>query len=151
MGKNIIGTQVVTQIGLIVRDVQKTAQAYADFFGIDMPPIYETDGYDKSRAELYGQPSDARCRQAFFKVGEHLDIELIEPDEKPSVWREFLETKGEGVQHIAFVVNGMKVIANDLLINEMPLMQKGEYTGGRYAYFDSVDQLKVCIELLEND
>ncbi|MGN1249673.1 MAG: VOC family protein, partial [Candidatus Spyradocola sp.] len=33
----------------------------------------------------------------------------------------------------------------------MKLMQKGEYTGGRYAYVDAVDQLKTIVELLEND
>jgi len=33
----------------------------------------------------------------------------------------------------------------------MPLVQKGEYTGGRYAYIDSNSCLKVMLELLEND
>jgi methylmalonyl-CoA/ethylmalonyl-CoA epimerase len=33
----------------------------------------------------------------------------------------------------------------------MPLLQKGEYTGGRYAYIDTLRDLKVIIELLEND
>jgi hypothetical protein len=35
--------------------------------------------------------------------------------------------------------------------NGMPLLQKGEYTGGRYAYLDSNGALKTLIELLEND
>ena len=33
----------------------------------------------------------------------------------------------------------------------MPTVAKGEYTGGRYAYIDSVDQLTMMLELLEND
>lgn len=33
----------------------------------------------------------------------------------------------------------------------MPLVQYGEYTGGRYAYMDTFPQLKVMLELLEND
>ena len=33
----------------------------------------------------------------------------------------------------------------------MKLLQRGEYTGGRYAYIDCVDQLKTIVELLEND
>jgi methylmalonyl-CoA/ethylmalonyl-CoA epimerase len=35
--------------------------------------------------------------------------------------------------------------------NNMPLLQKGEYTGGRYAYLDANKDLKVVLELLEND
>ena len=33
----------------------------------------------------------------------------------------------------------------------MPLLQKGEYAGGRYAYIDTLKDLKVIVELLEND
>jgi len=33
----------------------------------------------------------------------------------------------------------------------MPLVQYGKYTGGRYAYMDTFPQLKVMLELLEND
>jgi methylmalonyl-CoA/ethylmalonyl-CoA epimerase len=33
----------------------------------------------------------------------------------------------------------------------MPLVQSGEYTGGRYAYVDTHRDPKVLIELLEND
>jgi hypothetical protein len=31
------------------------------------------------------------------------------------------------------------------------LLQTGEYTGGRYAYVDAKQQLKLVLELLEND
>jgi hypothetical protein len=38
-----------------------------------------------------------------------------------------------------------------LAASDVPLLQKGEYTGGRYAYVDSFDKLGVVLELLEND
>ncbi len=66
-------------------------------------------------------------------------------------WREDLDRKGEGVHHIAFQVKGMKEKLAALDAEGMPLLQKGEYTGGRYAYVDAVKDLKVIIELLEND
>ena len=84
-------------------------------------------------------------------MGDTLDIELIEPDDQPSVWRDVLNEKGEGVHHIAFVIKGMQEKILKLESNGMKLMQKGEYTGGRYAYIDCVDQLKTIVELLEND
>jgi hypothetical protein len=31
------------------------------------------------------------------------------------------------------------------------LAQRGEYTGGRYAYMDGVGQIGTILELLEND
>ena len=149
---SMLGTRVVTQIGFIVHDVQKTAAEYAAFLGVPVPPIYETDTYEKTKAEYQGHPTQARAKQAFFKVGDQLEIELIQPDHEPSAWREFLDTHGEGVQHIAFVVtDGMQEISRRLIENGFPLTMKGEYDGGRYAYFDSFERLKIDLELLEND
>jgi hypothetical protein len=33
----------------------------------------------------------------------------------------------------------------------LKLLQTGEYTGGRYAYIDANEKLKLMLELLEND
>ena len=151
MEKGILGTKIVTQIGFVVNDIEKTSQAFADFLGVEKPQWSLTDTIDKTHGEVNGEPRPARAKLAFFHVGETLDIELIEPDETPSVWRNVLNEKGEGVHHIAFVVNGMKEKILALEGNGMKLLQRGEYTGGRYAYIDCVDQLKTIVELLEND
>ena len=151
MKKGILGSHVVMQVGLLVNDIEKTAQVYADFLGVAKPEIKVTDVIEKSQARYRGSPTKARAKLAFFKVGEGLDIELIEPDNEPSTWREDLNRKGEGVHHIAFQVKGMKEKIADLQKENMPLVQSGEYTGGRYAYVDANRDLKVLIELLEND
>jgi len=150
MDKNILGTKVVTQIGILVNDIEKASQAYADFLGVEKPQWIITDTVDKAQTEYRGQSTPARAKLAFFHVGS-VDIELIEPDHNPSTWREALDKYGEGVHHIAFVIDGMKEKIMLLEKNQMPLVQKGEYTGGRYAYIDSIKDLKVMIELLEND
>jgi 4-hydroxyphenylpyruvate dioxygenase-like putative hemolysin len=80
-----------------------------------------------------------------------LDIELIEPDNEPSTWREFLDEHGEGFHHLAFSVKGMAQHTTNLEALGMPLIMKGEFTGGRYAYFDSNPSLKFILELLEHD
>ncbi len=151
MKKGILGTGTVVQIGFVVHDIEAASQAFADFLGMDKPAWSLTDGIDKTQCTYNGQPCPARAKLAFFDVGENLNIELIEPDMTPSVWRDVLNEKGEGIHHIAFVVRGMqeKIIA--LEADGMKLMQKGEYTGGRYAYVDAVSQLKTIVELLEND
>jgi methylmalonyl-CoA/ethylmalonyl-CoA epimerase len=151
MKKGILGSHMVTQVGLLVHDIEKTAQVYADFLGVDKPEIKVTDVIEKSQAKYKGSPTKARAKLAFFKVGQGLELELIQPDDEPSTWREDLNRKGEGVHHIAFQVRGMKEKIADLQKENMPLLQTGEYTGGRYAYVDATRDLKVIIELLEND
>ncbi|MGA2639800.1 MAG: VOC family protein [Spirochaetia bacterium] len=151
MKKGILGSPVVTQVGILVHDIEKTAQFYADFLGVTKPNIVTTDPLDKSKARYKGGPTRARSKLAFFKIGQGLELELIQPDDEPSTWREDLNRKGEGVHHIAFEIRGMKEKLADLQKENMPLLQTGEYTDGRYAYVDATKDLKVIIELLEND
>jgi len=151
MEKNMLNTSTVVQIGILVNDIEKTSQIYADFLGIDKPNWMLTGELKDAQTEFRGQPTEARAKLAFFPVGGNVTIELIEPDKNPSTWREDLDKNGEGVHHIAFVVKGMKEQIMRLERNGIPLIQKGEYQGGRYAYMDSNEPLKVLLELLEND
>jgi methylmalonyl-CoA/ethylmalonyl-CoA epimerase len=151
MKKGILGTRVVTQVALLVRDIETTAQVYADFLGVPRPAVVVTDALEKSQAKYRGNPTPARAKLAFFDVGPGLQLELIEPDHNPSTWREDLDRKGECVHHIAFQVKGMKDKVADLAKEGMTLVQAGEFTGGRYAYVDANRDLKILLELLEND
>ncbi len=151
MKKNILGTHNVTQIGLLVNDIEAAARSWADFLGLPVPRIVITDPQEKSRARFEGEPTRARARLAFLDIGPGMQLELIQPDEEPSTWRKDLDGKGEGVHHIALVVKGMKEKVNALEKTGLRLLQAGEYAGGRYAYLDGSKDLKVTIELLEND
>ncbi|WP_337099775.1 VOC family protein [Paenibacillus sp. YIM B09110] len=150
MNNNILGNRTITQIGLLVHDIEATSKAYAQFFGVEKPDWFWTDTVDKAQTEYNGESSVARAKLAFFDMGA-LQLELIEPDEHPSTWRDHLNAHGEGPHHIAFAVEGMKEKVALMEKNGMSLVQKGEYTGGRYAYMDTFKSLKVMLELLEND
>lgn len=150
MTGNHLGTNLITQIGILVHDIEKTARTYADFFDMEKPEINWTDSIEKAKSEYHGKPTEARAKLAFFDMGS-LQLELIEPDQNPSIWREDLDENGEGPHHIAFVIEEMKEKVMLMERQGMKLIQKGEYQGGRYAYLDSFDQLKVLVELLEND
>ncbi|HEV2124320.1 MAG TPA: VOC family protein, partial [Chloroflexota bacterium] len=58
---------------------------------------------------------------------------------------------GESLHHVAFRIRGMNEKVASLDARGIPLVQRGEYTGGRYAYVDGSAQLGVILELLEND
>ncbi|GMA58306.1 glyoxalase/bleomycin resistance protein/dioxygenase superfamily protein [Alicyclobacillus sacchari] len=150
MSQGILGTKTIAQIGILVHDIEATSQAYADLLGVDVPAWNWTDTVDIAKTEYLGQASEARAKLAFFNLG-GLQLELIEPDHNPSTWRECLDRNGEGPHHIAFVVNGMKQVVQRLEERGMPVLQRGEYTGGRYAYVDAERDFKVILELLEND
>lgn len=151
MKKSMLGTNMVAQVGFLVNDVEKSAQVFADFLGVEKPPIKITGTREEAETVYKGNPSEARSKLAFFDVGPGIQLELIEPDQEPSTWRDDLNRKGEGFHHIAFIVEGMQEQRAKLDAAGMPTLQTGEYTGGRYAYVDATAQLKTVLELLEND
>ncbi len=150
MADQALGTTTITQVGIIVKDIEARARAWADILGLPMPEIKVTDTVDIAQTEYQGQPSPARAKLAFFHMGQ-VDVELIEPIGGPSTWRDQLEQHGDSLHHIAFQIKGMQDKLVYLKSKGIPLVQRGEYTGGRYAYVDATDQLGTIIELLEND
>jgi methylmalonyl-CoA/ethylmalonyl-CoA epimerase len=145
-----LGTNVVVQVAIIVDDIKAKAAAWSEILGLPSPNISTTDTYDKSQATYNGQPTEARAHLAFFNLGQ-VSLELIEPIGEPSTWRDQLNQHGVSLHHIAFMVKGMQERIAYLEGHGLKLVQKGEYTGGRYAYIDAQDKLGCILELLEND
>jgi methylmalonyl-CoA/ethylmalonyl-CoA epimerase len=138
---------LVCQVGLVVRDVEASAQAFADLFGVETPSWKMTDPLEAAHTLYKGEPTEARAKLAFLDAGA-VAIELIEPVGGPSTWRDFLDEHGEGVHHIAFRIEEMDGQVATLAEKGMPAVQTGDYTGGCYAYIDSAPQLGVILELL---
>lgn len=144
-----LGSTAICQVAVVVRDIEKTARAYADLFGVEVPKWNLTGTPDQTHIQYRGQPTEGRAKLAFFRLGE-VSLELIEPVGGPSTWQEHLDTRGEGVHHIAFRVKGMDEQVAFLKGRGMPVVQQGDFKGGCYAYIDSVPQLGVMLELLES-
>ena len=87
MTEPMLGTTTVTQVGIIVRDIETKARAWSEILGLPMPQITITDGVDIARTEYQGEASAARAKLAFFHLGQ-VDIELIEPIGGPSTWKD---------------------------------------------------------------
>lgn len=146
---NFLGQGVVTQIGIVVKDIEKSAKEYALILGVPAPAWELTDTVDKAHTLYKGRPSPAQAKLAFINLPNTV-IELIEPVGGPSTWKDFLDAKGEGVHHLAFEVKDMDKRLAELKAKGVALIQSGDYTGGRYAYVDATAQLGVVLELLEN-
>ncbi|NLX11092.1 MAG: VOC family protein [Chloroflexi bacterium] len=151
MSATPFGEHLVCQVGLIVENIERTAQKYCDIFGVEMPPIQVTPTYDVTQTTYRGEPCDATARLAFFDFGQ-VQIELIEPDMQPSVWRDYLNEHGESVHHIAFIVKDTGAAVAYLAGHGIDVLQQGLYgdRSGMYTYLDSAPALGVMLELLEN-
>jgi catechol 2,3-dioxygenase-like lactoylglutathione lyase family enzyme len=150
MTSTTLGTNTLVQVGLVVRDIEATAKAWAELLGLPVPPIIVTDTLELAHTEYQGQPSSARAKLAFLKLGQ-VALELIEPLGEPSTWHDQLASHGESLHHLAFVVQGLSERLPALAAAGLPVVQRGEYRGGRYVYLDAEERLGAVVELLEND
>jgi len=140
----------LTQVGLVVADIEPAARAWAALLGVPVPNIITTDEVALAHTEHHGQRTPARAKLAFFKLGQ-VDLELIQPLGEPSTWNDQLAAHGASLHHIAFGVQGMAQVLAQLAAAGLPLAQRGDYTGGRYAYVEGGSRLGAVIERLEND
>ncbi len=141
-----------THIAIVVDDVDKAAKNYATMFNIEQPDSFITESAETAKTEYHGKPTEARAKLAFFKI-DNTTFELIEPVGKPSTWNDALVKNGQSVHHVAIDV---KDIDKQIAIMESSgyeVIQQGRWTdgsGGRYAYFDTTEQLGTMLELLES-
>ena len=145
----IIASKKVTQVAVIVKDIDKTRIAWAQMLGEKAPDVSVAESHF-SRPTLYkGIPSDAKAKLAFFAM-DNLQIELIQPLGGKSTWQEFLDKNGEGIHHIAFQVKNIDGIEKEFALLKMPTVQRGGWDGGAYSYIDSSKEIGCMLELLEN-
>ena len=148
----VLGTNLFAQVGCIVKDIEETKKKWAAFLGVDVPPTQPIGDYEITQTTFNGEPApEAYCDMAFFDVGPNLQLELIQPNEKPSTWRNFLNEHGEGMHHIAFQIKDSKTMVANAEKAGLKLVQHGVYGdgGGEYNYLDA-PELKCIIELLES-
>jgi 4-hydroxyphenylpyruvate dioxygenase-like putative hemolysin len=146
----LLGTNKVEQLAIVVKDLDAAAEAYCKLLGVEKPQIIQSGPSDLTQVVFEGEPTEGDSRYMFINTP-MLQIELIEPGKSPSTWKKHLETQGEGVHHISFVIKNMDEKIKHLEDMGYPVIQTGNfYNGkGRYAYMDTISDFKVIIELLE--
>jgi methylmalonyl-CoA/ethylmalonyl-CoA epimerase len=97
----------VDQISWAVKDVDKTVEAWSAVFGIGPWKFVENSGLDGK-----GQPW--KTREAYTHIGK-IEIELVQCVEGRIPQSSFLDTRGEGLHHIGFLVDDVDVTVEDLV------------------------------------
>lgn len=141
-----------SQVGFIVKDIEESKKHFAALFGCEVPPANPC-GSPAAETQYMGQPAPkAQSKLAFFDLVPGVQLELIEPNEEPSTWRQYLNEKGEGIHHIAFNVENTEEAVKACEALGMKVVQKGYYDdrSGQYTYLDGGDIFKCVVELLES-
>lgn len=143
----ILSSNIMVQVAIVVNDIETTLENWCNLFGVKNYGYTLTKPKEITGITFRGESTDALAKIGFVKLGQ-VTLEIIEPDHNPSVWREHLDAHGEGFHHIAFKADDLDTTLAHFTAKDMPLVQRGSYVTGEYAYMDTTDSLKMMIELL---
>src|SRR5260370_33785782 len=90
----------ITQIAVVVRDIEAALRSCTQSLGWGPWSVFEYKPPLLHHTLVKGEPVEFRMIGAEASV-DGLGFELIQPVSGPSIYQEFLDRNGEGVQHIA--------------------------------------------------
>ena len=129
----------INQIALVVENLETVAENYWNILGIGPWAIFKWQAplvYDR---KYHGKTVWAKEKIALAQVGD-VQLELVQPVEGPSIYRDWLEQHGEGLHHMNFLVDDVDAAAEVLVGEGFPSLQSGKFgpqeQKGAYNYFD---------------
>ena len=124
-------------IGSVVRDVDEAVEYYQSL-GI----------VDKATDRITMEGKKAKLIGRFIQIGS-LMIELWQPVRGETVQQEFFNSRGEGVNHIAFHVDDLDKERDKLVEKGIPVVFSVKDQNGYMAYFDARKVGNILIELIQ--
>lgn len=112
----------IDHLGIAVRSLDESIRYYEETLGL--------------KCEHTEEVESQKVRTAFFSVGD-THIELLEPTSEDSPIAKFLESKGEGIHHVAYATDDIQAQlkqasdAGARLIHETPI----EGAGNKWVAF----------------
>ncbi len=141
----------VAQIGCVVRELSTTVRNYEKVLGIGP---FSTIEFRPEKSFIKGRSPEIYLKIGITQLTPSLSLELIEVVSGDPYHRDFLETHGEGVQHLGFmtdeydqVLERAKKMGIEVLMwaeTEVPGMGKV-----RGAYLDTHALIGTLVEIIE--
>ncbi len=130
-------------ICIVVRDIEKTKRYY-ESIGIgpwvDYPPLVEY-----TKLNVIDEEGFFNTRFVYTKIGD-LQLQLVQPGEGKTIYKEFLEKKGEGVFHIGFEVAEIDPMDKQLTDNGLKILASGRRDDGSgFSYYDTREDAGVTL------
>lgn len=129
----------IDHIGIAVKAIEQAGKFYTDVLGLKIHDIETV--------------SEQKVNVAFIPITDS-EVELLESTEPDGPVAKFIDSKGEGVQHIAFRVENIEAALQELkdkgirLIDQTPRKGAG---GAKIAFIHPKETNGVLVELCQRD
>ena len=122
------------QNGYVVRNIERAMQHYID---LGIGPFFYFEAVKADDFEFRGVSAHIELSIALANSGE-LQLELIQQrNDAPSLYREFLERHGEGLQHMSAWTETLQADHAKILAAGFKVAQTGVIGQNRFIYYDT--------------
>ncbi len=136
---------MLMQVGVVVKDVEKTMKrlemlGIGPFNELKLPP---------DRVEYFrGKQMDAEFDIRNTQLG-NVQLELIQPLKGASPHKEFLDMKGEGIQHVMYLVDNLSETVKNLTANGVEILLDARSPEGKGIVYVDLGAGNIVFELGE--
>ena len=130
----------LVQISYTVRDLEPVMDWWKRVLGVEHFGVTKATAGRDYKVLIRDQPTSTpfSLRTAMGRLGPRgeQEIEIIQPVEGPSPYREFLEERGEGLNHVSFLVPDFEPAAERMRASGAQPLIEFRGNGIRACYFD---------------
>lgn len=143
------GPLAISQIAIVVRDIDDALEKYTRVLGWGPWNVYEHKPPSLHDTYLHGEPAEYTMIGAEAHVGS-IVVELLQPVDGPSIYKEWLDGRGEGLHHIAVMrptPDESRALRDHFAGLGAEVMMEGRIGKGiHFYYLDTEPLLKVILE-----
>ena len=142
----------IVQVGIVVKNADEAIVNYENLLGISGWNINYVDTENGiGRNFRHGNKDvSVKARIAWARIGS-IEIELIEPRDKTSVYAEYLRNNGPGVHHLMFGIDDYRKGVECMRANGVGSIVSGELQATKFQLFDTRSLLGTITEFAEGD
>jgi len=141
----------IIQVAVVVRDLEAYATRQSSLLGNGAWRVYEFGPHMMTRYEHRGSASTGRTLVALNDA--HPQVEILQPLSGRSIHQDWLDEHGEGLHHVAAVVESVDGVVAAATDDHIGVLSSGEGFGadgsGKFAYLDTQTQLGMILEVIE--
>jgi methylmalonyl-CoA/ethylmalonyl-CoA epimerase len=146
----LAGSRIV-QVGVVVPDMEQGLKTWSAALGLGPWVGYHFTPETVRDFTYRGRPAQYSIDIALTSSGPQ--VELIEVHGEHSLYHEWTDVHGYGIQHLGIRVADMAPVKEEMLAAGYELIQSGHGYGaagdGEFAYFDTLADFGVIFELIQ--
>lgn len=139
------------QVAFVVRDLDRAVRHWTDDLGIGPWSVWTMRPPALKNTIYHGKEVPFGIRHALAWSG-NLQFELVEPLEGPSIFKDQLDTIGEGPNHIGVIVSDHPAAVAGFIAKGFTPLQSatgfGASEDGKFAYFRPPHDISTIVELI---